>query len=208
MMTASHMQCPECRVLNCNVPDCQIGDIFQKCRSWPECCHTKGTLMCASIHIIIYEYLITLSVDNATFKANTAFEGGAIFSAGKNDYKTDADLAVTTISNSSFTNNTLTAADAGGAVVAGRNSKVVISNSIFDSNKVEGSKGWGGAINSYASADDSRGHSKGGMLDISDSVFTNNEAAAVGAVGIFSKANLKNLHFENNKATDLSLIHI
>lgn len=144
----------------------------------------------------------TLSVDNATFKANTAFEGGAIFSAGKNDYKTNADLAVTTISNSSFTNNTLTAADAGGAVVAGRNSKVVISNSIFDSNKVEGSKGWGGAINSYASADDSRGHSKGGMLDISDSVFTNNEAAAVGAVGIFSEANLKNLHFENNKATD------
>ena len=65
MMTASHMQRPECRILNRNVPDCQIGDILQKCRSWSECCHTKRTLMCASIHIIIYEYLITLSVDNA-----------------------------------------------------------------------------------------------------------------------------------------------
>ena len=65
MMTASHMQRPECRILNRNISYRQIRDVLQKCRSWSERSHVKRTLMCTSIHVIINEYLITLSVDNA-----------------------------------------------------------------------------------------------------------------------------------------------
>lgn len=136
-----------------------------------------------------------LSVDNATFKDNTAFEGGAIYARGQKTYGTDADLAVTKISNSSFTNNSVTGEYLGGAVVAGRNSKVIINNSTFESNKAE--SGWGGALYSYASASDS----KGGIVEIADSSFTNNEALAVGAAGFFSDAKVTNVTFSANKAT-------
>ncbi len=139
----------------------------------------------------------TLSVDNSTFNNNTAFEGGAIYTGGQELYKTDADLATTQISNSSFNNNSVTGKYIGGAITAGRNSKVIISNSSFDSNKAE--QGWGGALYSYASTTDG---SKGGIVEIADSSFTNNEALAVGAAGLFSDAKLTNVTFSNNKATD------
>lgn len=141
-----------------------------------------------------------MNISGATFDGNSAAEGGALFAGGNNNYQSESDISVVTIDNTKFINNSISGANVGGAVTAGRNSKIIITNSTFDSNKAE--NGWGGAIYSYASTVDSNGTSLGGIVDISDTSFNNNTALGVGAVGIFSQASLKNVSFDGNKATD------
>lgn len=141
-----------------------------------------------------------MNISGATFDGNSAAEGGALFAGGNNNYQSESDISVVTIDNTKFINNSISGANVGGAVTAGRNSKIIITNSTFDSNKAE--NGWGGAIYSYASTVDSNGTSLGGIVDISDTSFNNNTALGVGAVGIFSQASLKNVSFDGNKAID------
>lgn len=147
-----------------------------------------------------------MNISGATFDGNSAAEGGAIYVRGSEVYQSDSDMAVLTIDNSTFKNNTtypLTTPDkeitnAGGAISVARNSNVTISNSTFDGNKAQ--QGWGGAIFAYAPNTD--GTRKGGILTITNSSFTNNEALGIGAVGLYSKSTLKNVSFDGNKATD------
>ena len=149
----------------------------------------------ASIGGAVYNSGIMI-ISNAKFKDNSAVEGGAIYSRGSETYTNESDLAITRIDNSEFVGNHLTGEDVGAAITVAKNSKLILSNSRFDSNVAE--NGWAGAIYSYASKTDS----VGGLLDISDTVFTNNSALGVGALGVFSEASLKRLTFENNHATD------
>lgn len=143
----------------------------------------------------------TTNISDTTFDGNSASTGGALFAEGNLDYQSESDIAVVTIDNTKFINNSISGANVGGAVTAGRNSKIIITNSIFDSNKAE--NGWAGAIYAYTPTT-KLGKSLGGYLDISDTSFINNEALSTGAVGIFSQASLKNVSFDGNKATDAS----
>lgn len=104
--------------------------------------------------------------------------GGALYNDGQ-----------MTIDNVAFTGNSIDTNGIGGAFFVGKDSETTISNSTFDSNKTT----WGGA--GYTSTNAKQ-------LTITDSRFTNNEAAGVGALGIFSKADLTNVSFSGNRATD------
>ncbi len=116
-----------------------------------------------------------MTIDNATFTENTAgLKGGAIF----NDIK-----GTVTLTNSVFTDNK---SDAYGGAI--HNSGVMsIDASTFDSNNAQA----GGAIYSGTLSD----------ITISDSVFSNNWADEIGAVGIFKKGKVSGTTFANNRAT-------
>ena len=149
---------------------------------------------------VIYSKSKSLKIDGTSFVENSAkTDGGAIFLNGELNYTSDKDLAVANINNSTFKNNKLTAADVGGAISVGRNTKAIISNSIFEGNTAD--NGWSGAIYSYASSNDKYGLSKGGILDISNSKFINNSALGNGAIGAFSETKLDSVDFIGNKAT-------
>lgn len=149
---------------------------------------------------VIYSESKSLKIEGTSFVENSAkTEGGAISLYGEDNYTSDKDLAVANINNSTFKNNKITAADVGGAISVGRNTKAVISNSIFEGNTAD--NGWSGAINSYASSKDTYGLSKGGILDISNSKFINNSALGNGAIGAFSETKLDSVDFISNKAT-------
>lgn len=150
----------------------------------------------------------SIILSNNTYKDNTATSnGGAVYNAGTTTITdsefsgntaqnyggavitrcvTDGCTAKTTISNSTFKNNT---ASIGGAVFGWTNSETEISGSTFDSNTAD----FGGAIYTSTSMKN---------LTISDSKFLNNTALGVGAVGIFKKASLTNVTFDGNKSTD------
>lgn len=149
---------------------------------------------------VIYSKSKSLKIEGTSFVENSAkTDGGAIFLNGELNYTSDKDLAVANINNSTFKNNKLTAADVGGAISVGRNTKAIISNSIFEGNTAD--NGWSGAIYSYASSNDKYGLSKGGILDISNSKFINNSALGNGAIGAFSETKLDSVDFIGNKAT-------
>ncbi len=149
---------------------------------------------------VIYSESKSLKIEGTSFVENSAkTEGGAISLYGEDNYTSDKDLAVANINNSTFKNNKITAASVGGAISVGRNTKAIISNSIFEGNTAD--NGWSGAINSYASSKDTYGLSKGGILDISNSKFINNSALGNGAIGAFSETKLDSVDFIGNKAT-------
>lgn len=151
----------------------------------------------------------------STYKKNTAQDGGAIYNTGSmtitdalfggdttevgnkaSNYGgailarclNDGCTAKTTINSSTFKNNT---ASLGGALFGWTNSDTVISGSTFDSNTAQ----FGGAIYTATTMKN---------IAINDTVFSNNSAESVGAVGIFASGSLNNVTFENNKATNAS----
>lgn len=136
----------------------------------------------------------TMTIDNGTFTNNSAGDGGAISLRGQKDYASDADLAVLNLSNSKFSGNSIGENGLGGAIWVGRNAKAIISNTVFDNNVAE--KGWSGAL--YANASDST--SKGGIVEIYDTQFTNNKALGGGAAGFYSQTKLQNVLFDSNSA--------
>ncbi len=135
-----------------------------------------------------------VKISGVTFEKNYAVEGGAIALRGQEKYTADTDLAQMTVSASTFTGNYITGSRAGGAISATRNTKLTVTGSTFDGNKAE--KGFGGAI--YAYAPDSS--SKGGILSVTDTTFSNNEAYSAGAIGAFSNTTLTDVTFDTNHA--------
>ncbi len=107
-----------------------------------------------------------------------------------------------TVSNSTFTNNVADYSGSDSGAISISNGKVAISNSTFTGNKAQG--GWAGAIYAYT------GNKAGVETIITDSLFENNEAPGIGAVGNFSSQRLlasggmtlDNVTFRSNKATD------
>lgn len=142
----------------------------------------------------------TMTIDGATFTSNVASgDAGAIAVRGKEDLASETtDMATLKITDGTFVNNKSVSTEGiGGAIVAERNSNVIIEDSEFTSNTAA----WGGAIYSYAPSE-KNGHSVGGYVTIENTKFSDNEALGVGAVGIFSEAKIHKATFENNRATD------
>ncbi len=121
-----------------------------------------------------------LTIDDATFDANQAVEGGAIFMWAEDQ--------TVTIQNSTFTNNVADNDDVGGAISLARGT-LNIDNTTFTGNTA----GWSGAIFTY---------SDGNTLNITNSEFENNTALGVGAVQAMCNTSISNTSFTKNKATD------
>ncbi len=121
--------------------------------------------------------LASMKVEGATFTGNTVSSlGGAVYNASNMD-----------IVNATFSGNS--SDYVAGALWAAKNSTTTISGATFDNNTAL----WGGALySSYTNTN----------LTISDSVFKNNSALGTGAAGLFNKATLTDVRFENNQATD------
>ena len=154
------------------------------------------------------------TVNNATFKTNTATKyGGAILSKGTlgitgstfddNDSADRGgavyvDAGTTTVTNSTFKNNSTNVngeddVTTNGGAIFNNNGTLNVTGSTFDSNIAE----QGGAIH-----DDT--DTAGGM-NITNSIFKDNSANGIGAVGIFSKnaaSIINNVEFNSNHATD------
>lgn len=126
-----------------------------------------------------------LTIDNSTFEANKVTGYGGVI------YNANSDLV---IKDSTFEGNAATGKNSiGGVIYSGGSSAdqiatMQISNSKFNDNKAD----WGGAVYMNNWAD----------ITVSDTQFTNNSAKSVGALGAFRKAELTNVTFENNEATD------
>lgn len=105
-----------------------------------------------------------LNITNSEFTGNMANAGGAISA-----------MRTVTISNSSFNGNTAVSdTDGGGAMFIGAESDTVIDRTTFDGNKSLTSSG--GAIDTRKG---DLGNNKAAKLEISNSVFKNNEALGV-----------------------------
>ena len=106
----------------------------------------------------------TLNITNSAFTGNMANAGGAISA-----------MRTVTISDSSFTGNTAVGdTDGGGAMFIGAESDTVIERTTFDGNKSLTSSG--GAIDARKG---DLGNNKDAKLEISNSIFKNNEALGV-----------------------------
>lgn len=133
-----------------------------------------------------------LKIADSSFVENTALSAGAVDAMGK-----------TSISNTTFTNNSATdpSGDGGGALFLGSESKTSLNNVTFDGNN---SATWGGAI---ATRRIDEGNNSAATLDINQATFTNNSAVKDGGA-IYnsfynSSANagfvsIKNAVFDNN----------
>ncbi|MCL2118522.1 MAG: hypothetical protein FWH27_08875 [Planctomycetaceae bacterium] len=138
----------------------------------------------------IYAPAGVLNVSNSTFTENEADLGGAVYRKG---YVTSGDSS--SFSDVTFTGNRATAASStfgGGAIFipATSTETVTITDSGFDGNIAEGSLG--GAI-----------VLRGGVLEIQDSTFTENEAVFGGAIHASSSIlDIQNTGFIKNKATE------
>ena len=137
-----------------------------------------------------------LNIDNTQFVSNSAGQGGAISQRHTLDHKATDALNITnseftgnmanaggaisamrtvTISDSSFTGNTAVSdTDGGGAMFIGAESDTVIARTTFDGNKSLTSSG--GAIDTRKG---DLGNNKAAKLEISNSIFKNNEALGV-----------------------------
>ena len=175
-----------------------------------------GALANLNNDIIATSYFNTVNIGaGSSFTNNTAKDGGAIYNTGSmtitdalfggdtaeagnkaSNYGgailarclNDGCTAKTTINSSTFKNNT---ASIGGALFGWTNSDTVISGSTFDSNTAQ----FGGAIYTATTMKN---------IAINDTVFSNNSAESVGAVGIFASGSLNNVTFKNNEATNAS----
>lgn len=108
----------------------------------------------------------TLNITNSTFSGNAANAAGAISA-----------MRTVTIADSTFTGNTAVGdTDGGGAMFIGAESEVVIERTTFDGNKSLTSSG--GAIDTRKG---DHGNNKAAKLEISHSVFKNNEALGADA---------------------------
>ena len=171
------------------------------------CSFVHGTVMDNGGAVYSNDYVI---IEDSIFVGNSAFEdGGAVLSYSanvknsifENNFAYAAEYsqcyggaikcADIEVYNSSFLNNH--AGDYGGAIYAG---SVLIRSSCFKNNYVEDN--CGGAVYSNGF--------KNGIVDISDSIFSNNRALVDG-VAIYSKlrVSLKNSTFINNAASGASV---
>lgn len=130
-----------------------------------------------------------VTIKDSSFEGNKAIVGGAIFAQGS-----DADLAVINIDNTEFNGNQTTKTGMyGGAITAAGNSKFIISNSKFTGNTAD----YSGAIFTYSVSD----QHKGGILDITNTIFEKNTALGAGAVQAMAEASIKDSTFRDNHAT-------
>ena len=137
-----------------------------------------------------------VTIKDSSFEGNKASVGGAIFAQGQAPYTSDADLAVINIDNTEFNGNQTTKTGMyGGAITAAGNSKFIISNSEFIGNTAD----YSGAIFTY-SVSETKQH-KGGILDITNTIFEKNTALGAGAVQAMAEASIKDSTFRDNHAT-------
>jgi len=164
-------------------------------------------------------------INNVTFTENYATSGGAIFSRDSNPtvrnsrfnnnlaqfhnggaiaLKRGSTFALMTVDNCQFTGNfalgTSSFREGGGAIYIGLLTKMIISNSTFDNNKVDhlrrssGNALFGGAISAW------------GALTVNHSKFINNQSHIGGAIFLYDTGIFNNVSFINNhaiKARDL-----
>lgn len=137
-----------------------------------------------------------VTIKDSSFAGNKASVGGAIFAQGQAPYTSDADLAVINIDNTEFNGNQTTKTGMyGGAITAAGNSKFIISNSKFIGNTAD----YSGAIFTYSVSE--KNQHKGGILDITNTIFEENTALGAGAVQAMAEASIKDSTFRNNHAT-------
>lgn len=120
-----------------------------------------------------------------TFKNNTAGGyGGAIRSTLD---------GLVNVYHTQFAGNTVNGTSGyqlGGAMFV--SGEAVIEDSLFDGNKALGNNGFGGAIYAGTSSD----------IEITRSIFTNNEAASGGALDLFRSVKMTDVTVKDNKALD------
>jgi len=138
---------------------------------------------------------IVFEMDNASFDGNTtSYNGGAVRA------NISPSAGISSIKNSSFSNNTAVLNDGDSGAISIGNGIYTISDSTFTSNKAV----WAGAIYAYT------GNKDGVSILMNNVTFEKNEAAAIGAVGNFASQKILasggmtilNSTFTENKAAD------
>ncbi|MFV1984046.1 MAG: DUF5666 domain-containing protein, partial [Thiohalomonadales bacterium] len=161
------------------------------------------------------------NINNVIFTENFAYSGGAIFSSDSNPTIRNSifnkNLAsrshggaiahmgaiqlltsLMTIENCQFNDNVAIGSsnrrEGGGAIFLDVSNKMIISNSVFNNNKVNHKRGftgaplYGGAITAF------------GDLTVNHSKFTNNQSHVGGAIFLYSTGVFNNVSFINNHA--------